>query len=106
MPTRDELITQIFQSYGITDYPMNRKMLHELLDRAAPQVEAGGWFLPAEKLNEPQAEKMPQLLKRCRGAHYIDVHVRINGQSEYWQADWLRDLEPIAAAPEPHAKEK
>lgn len=52
------------------------------------------WTLTDAKLNELQVDTINRLIQRCKGAHYVDVLVRINGQDERFQADWLKHLKP------------
>lgn len=40
-------------------------------------------------INDIQRDTIRALLKRVRGAHMVDVKVRINGKDEWFQADWL-----------------
>ena len=66
----------------------------EAAERKEPiaQSEIGGWFLNRSKVNSVQEESIEKLIRRCRGAHYVDVIVRINGKDERYQVDWLKHL--------------
>lgn len=74
--------------------------------RTAPPTdsrEAEGWFLSRSSVNEPQTESIGKLIKRAKHAHFVDVRVRINGQWEEYQADWIKHLKhtPPQPAQEP-----
>lgn len=53
-----------------------------------------GWFLPKDKLNSLQHASVDLITQRARGAHMTDIDMRINGQNEHHQADWLKHLQP------------
>jgi len=61
-------------------------------------VVSRGWLLSRDKVNAPQAESIERLIKRAKGAHMIDVKVRINGHDEWFEADWIKHM--IAAEKE------
>ena len=50
------------------------------------------WHLSKQRINDLQQDSIMQLVKRCKQAHFVDVHVRINGEWEKYQADWIKDL--------------
>lgn len=52
------------------------------------------WSLDAGKINDLQQDAIAALVRRCKGAHFVDVHVRINGKWEVYQADWIKHLQP------------
>jgi hypothetical protein len=52
------------------------------------------WSLDAAKINGLQQDSIVELVRRCRAAHFVDVHVRINGKWEVYQADWIKHLTP------------
>jgi formamidopyrimidine-DNA glycosylase len=52
------------------------------------------WKLSASRINHLQQASMMLLIRRCRQAHMVNVHVRINGKWEVFQADWLKHMEP------------
>lgn len=53
-----------------------------------------GYFLPADKLNEPMKETLDLLIKRARMGRWTDVRLRIEGEHEWYQSDWIQYLEP------------
>lgn len=59
----------------------------------APDERSTNWRLSAEKINAIQQSSICELVKRCKAAHFVDVHVRINGKWEVFQADWIKHLE-------------
>lgn len=58
-----------------------------------PDERSTNWHLSATKINAIQQSSISELVKRCKAAHYVDVHVRINGNWEVFQADWIKHLE-------------
>ncbi len=56
------------------------------------------WQLLGRHINGLQQQSIESLVERCKQAHSVDVHVRINGKWEIYQADWIKWLEPLAAA--------
>jgi hypothetical protein len=55
-----------------------------------------GFFVPFDKINELQIDSIERLIKRTRGAHFTDVRVRINGQYEAYEADWIKHMLVLA----------
>lgn len=81
------------------------ELLQEIVRRAnAPTalraVGAGEWCLPSEQLNKPQLESIAKLVQRTKHAHYTNVVVRINGENETYEADWIKHM-TLSAAPSP-----
>jgi hypothetical protein len=52
------------------------------------------WRLDAGRINDLQQESLVALVKRCKQAHFTNVQVRINGQWETYEADWIKNLLP------------
>lgn len=46
-----------------------------------------GWI---SELNEPQLETLRRLKRWINGAHYTDICMRINGEDQWYQGDWLK----------------
>lgn len=55
-----------------------------------------GWSLSSDKINELQQASIGRLVKRCKQAHFVDVRLRINGNYEYEQADWIKHMLPAS----------
>lgn len=53
-----------------------------------------GWTLDAARINRLQDESIERLVKRCKQAHFVNVQVRINGEWEEFEADWIKHLVP------------
>ena len=58
-------------------------------------MSAPDYILPSESLNQPMLNGLRLLLARVPHAHYIDVVVRINGNDEKHQADWIKHLAQV-----------
>lgn len=63
-------------------------------EQVSPDERSTDWQLSAAKINAIQQSSITELVKRCKAAHFVDVHVRINGKWEIFQADWIQHLEP------------
>ena len=63
----------------------------------AQQQEPVAWLITDEKINSLQVDSIQRLIDRARHAHITDIKLRINGQDEWYQADWLKHL--IRATP-------
>ena len=54
--------------------------------------EPVAWLITDEKINSLQVDSIQRLIDRARHAHMTDIKLRINGQDEWHQADWLKHL--------------
>jgi hypothetical protein len=73
------------------------------LVRAAPSpapAEPVAFVITDEKINHLQVNTIRKTVERCKHAHHTDLQLRINGQDEWLQADWVKHMQ-IAAAPTP-----
>lgn len=59
---------------------------------AQPEQEPVAWLITDEKINSLQVDSIQRLIDRARHAHMTDIKLRINGQDEWFQADWLKHL--------------
>lgn len=50
------------------------------------------WHLTDKKINALQVASVDRVIARAKAAHFVDVRVRINGEFEYHQADWIKHL--------------
>lgn len=61
--------------------------------------------ISAGKINRLQVDSLRNAIKRAKAAHFTDLDIRINGQNERIQADWLKHFEEVtpslSAAPPP-----
>lgn len=60
--------------------------------------QKAGWFLPMDAVNRIQADSIDQLIRRAKGAHHADVDLRINGQNEHHEADWIKHMRWVGPA--------
>ena len=56
------------------------------------EQEPVAWLITDEKINSLQVDSIQRLIDRARHAHMTDIKLRINGQDEWFQADWLKHL--------------
>jgi hypothetical protein len=65
----------------------------ERVDKTSESVhEPVAWLITDEKINSIQVDSIQRLIDRARHAHMTDIKLRINGQDEWYQADWLKHL--------------
>ena len=62
------------------------------------QNEPVAWLITDEKINSLQVKSIQTLIDRARHAHHTDICLRINGQDERYEADWLKHM--VKAAPQ------
>jgi len=62
------------------------------LPMAQPEQEPVAWLLTDKNINSLQVDSIQRLIDRARHAHMTDIKLRINGQDEWHQADWLKHL--------------
>lgn len=77
------------------------------MDRLRVAAEAGGamneqvptkdqvWCLTDARINEFQVATIDRLIARAGAAHYVNIEIRINGETEIYEADWLRHLKRV-----------
>jgi len=56
------------------------------------QQEPVAWLLTDKNINSLQVDSIQRLIDRLKHAHHTDLCVRINGQDEWFQADWLKHM--------------
>jgi hypothetical protein len=54
--------------------------------------EPVAWLLTEKNINSLQVDSIQLLIDRLKHAHHTDLCVRINGQDEWFQADWLKHM--------------
>ena len=59
---------------------------------AQTEQEPVAWLLTDKNINSLQVDSIQRLINRLKHAHHTDIRVRINGQDEWFQADWLKHL--------------
>ena len=77
------------------------KALTELIEAlrqalAQPEQEPVAWSITERNINSLQVDSINSLIGRAKHAHMIDVKVRVNGQDEWYEADWLKHLKQTA----------
>ena len=56
------------------------------------EQEPVAWLLTDKNINSLQVDSIQRLINRLKHAHHTDLCVRINGQDEWFQADWLKHM--------------
>ena len=56
------------------------------------EQEPVAWLLTDKNINSLQVDDIHRLIDRLKHAHHTDLCVRINGQDEWFEADWLKHM--------------
>jgi hypothetical protein len=56
------------------------------------EQEPVAWLLTDKNINSLQVDSIHRLINRLNHAHHTDLCVRINGQDEWFEADWLKHM--------------
>jgi hypothetical protein len=56
------------------------------------EQEPVAWLLTDKNINSIQVDSIQRLINRLNHAHHTDIRVRINGQDEWFEADWLKHM--------------
>ena len=56
------------------------------------EQEPVAWLLTEKNINSLQVDSIQRLISRLNHAHHTDLCVRINGQDEWFEADWLKHM--------------
>jgi len=67
------------------------------------EQEPVAWLLTDKNINSLQVDSIQRLINRLNHAHHTDLCVRINGQDEWFQADWLKHM--VRATPPQRTEE-
>jgi hypothetical protein len=59
---------------------------------AQPEQEPVAWLITDHHINELQIDSIRRLIDRAKHAHMTDIKLRINGQDEWYEADWLKHM--------------
>jgi hypothetical protein len=70
----------------------NLDAITAIKEALAQEQEPVAWLITDEKINSLQVDSIQRLVDRARHAHMTDIKLRINGQDEWHQADWLKHL--------------
>jgi hypothetical protein len=70
------------------------------------QGEAVAWLLTDANINSLQVASIQRLIDRAKHAHHTDLIIRINGQDEHYEADWLKHLVRHPLPPSPQGETK
>jgi hypothetical protein len=57
------------------------------------QAEPVAWVITDENINSLEVTSIQRLIDRLKHAHHTDLRVRINGQYEWFEADWIKHLQ-------------
>ena len=76
-----------------TPSPMGQyKAITAIKEALAQTQEPVAWLLTDKNINSIQVDSIKRLIDRFKHAHHTDIRVRINGQDEWFEADWLKHM--------------
>lgn len=55
-------------------------------------AESVAWLVTECHINELQIDSIQRLIDRAKRASMTDIKLRINGQDEWYEADWLKHM--------------
>ena len=71
-----------------------KRSVDRVVNRMADALEQPvAWVITDENINSLQVASIQRLIDRLKHAHHTDLRVRINGQDEWFQADWIKHLQ-------------
>lgn len=53
------------------------------------------WSITDKNINDIQAASIKRLIDRSRHAHFVNLTIRINGQDEHYEADWIKHMKQL-----------
>jgi hypothetical protein len=68
------------------------KLLAEQAIAELESQEPVAWMLTDKNINSIQVDSIQRLIDRQKHAHHTDLCARINGQDEWFEADWLKHM--------------
>ena len=77
------------EQYGKTITDLEQAIVTE---ESSETQELVAWLITDEAINSIQVASIQRLIDRLKHAHHTDLCVRINGQDEWFQADWIKHL--------------
>ena len=91
-----EVLKQMYQLLLTEPHaPAVCDQLEVILRQAIAELESQepvAWLLTEKNINSLQVDSIQLLIDRLKHAHHTDLCVRINGQDEWFQADWLKHM--------------
>jgi hypothetical protein len=81
------LPNQSMLNKGYAAYQAGKQAIAELESQ-----EPVAWLLTEKNINSLQVDSIELLINRLKHAHHTNLSVRINGQDEWFQADWLKHM--------------
>ena len=80
------------EGYWADILPDRNVKVGQLLYTTPPQQEPVAWLLTDKNINSLQVDSIQRLIDCLKHAHHTDLCVRINGQDEWFEADWLKHM--------------
>jgi len=90
MEPEDEAFEELALKQGSWQYTSGWRK--KQIQVAQPEQEPVAWLLTDKNINSLQVDSIQRLIDGLNHAHHTDLCVRINGQDEWFQADWLKHM--------------
>ena len=95
-----EVLKQALKAFEVATTPLAKDRQEVLeavaaINQAIAKLESQepvAWLLTEKNINSLQVDSIELLINRLKHAHHTDLCVRINGQDEWFQADWLKHM--------------
>lgn len=103
--TDKEIAERVLNEIGtFADDPPIFHYAAELAKRLLARVEAqevavDGWLLSLKDVNQPQTDSINRLITKAKHAHFVDIRVRINGQWQEFEGDWIKHIHCYSSSP-------
>jgi hypothetical protein len=85
-------IWQTYMNVGKQEIEIFAKLVAAKAIAKLESQEPVAWLLTEKNINSLQVDSIQLLINRLKHAHHTDLCVRINGQDEWFQADWLKHM--------------
>ena len=92
--TKDEALKLALEALDGLSEPYDVLKAQEAIREALaqPEQEPVAWLITDENINSIQIASIQRLIDRARHAHMADLKLRINGEDEWYELDWLKHL--------------
>jgi hypothetical protein len=91
---KDEALRLALEALNDRASQMKWQKAREAVEQALaqPEQEPVAWLITDHHINELQIDSIRRLIDRAKHAHMTDIKLRINGQDEWYEADWLKHM--------------
>lgn len=90
----DEALAQpeAYSNYCLQCEALSRELAALKAQQSNEQVELVSLSIDDKNINTLQVQSIQRVIARSKHAHMIDIKLRINGQDEWYEADWIKHI--------------